>query len=285
MKFQLQSSFQPTGDQPSAIKQLTAGFKKGYDSQVLLGVTGSGKTFTVANLIQNLQKPTLVISHNKTLAAQLYQEFKEFFPQSAVAYFVSYYDYYQPEAYVPQTDTYIAKEADINQEIDKLRLQATSQIFSRQDVIVVASVSCIYNIGSPEQYGNRVLPIRVGQAIDRERFLHSLVSLYYQRSRLQLERGLFFIRGETVEIWPSYADEIIKISWEEGVVRSIARRSVFSQSSTDLDAYFLYPAKHYLADQTILNKAFKQIKQDLKLQLEKLKKTGQLAEATVLISE
>lgn len=282
MKFQLQSSFQPTGDQPSAIKQLTAGFKKGYDSQVLLGVTGSGKTFTVANLIQNLQKPTLVISHNKTLAAQLYQEFKEFFPQSAVAYFVSYYDYYQPEAYVPQTDTYIAKEADINQEIDKLRLQATSQIFSRQDVIVVASVSCIYNIGSPEQYGNRVLPIRVGQAIDRERFLHSLVSLYYQRSRLQLERGLFFIRGETVEIWPSYADEIIKISWEEGVVRSIARRSVFSQSSTDLDAYFLYPAKHYLADQTILNKAFKQIKQDLKLQLEKLKKTGQLAEANRL---
>ena len=260
MNFQLKSDFKPTGDQPEAIKQLTKGYNAKSDSQVLLGVTGSGKTFTVANLIQNLQKPTLVISHNKTLAAQLYQEFKDFFPNNAVAYFVSYYDYYQPESYLPSTDTYISKEADINEEIDKLRLAATSEIFSRPDVIIVASVSCIYNIGSPEQYQKRVMDFKVGQKIKQKSFLYKLVSLYYQRSRMQLDRSLFRVRGDQVEISPAYADDIIKVVWKGDRITKITSRSFFGRRHTDLTQYFLYPAKHYMADPDILQNAFAQIK-------------------------
>ena len=254
----------------------------GLQSQVLLGVTGSGKTYTVANVIQNVQKPTLVISHNKTLAAQLYQEFKEYFPNNAVSYFVSYYDYYQPEAYIPQTDTYIAKDADINQEIDKLRLFATSQIFSRKDVIIVASVSCIYNIGSPDQYRNRILRIFKGQEIKKEDFLYNLVSLYYQRSRLEFTRGNFRLRGEVVEIYPSYADEIIKIVWEDGKITSVSSRPVIEGKETELENYFLYPAKHFLADKKVMDEAFKQIRADLKIRLEQFKKEGKELEANRL---
>lgn len=248
MEFKLESSYKPTWDQPSAIEKLTERVYKGYSCTVLLGVTGSGKTFSVANVIQNTQKPTLVISHNKTLAAQLYQEFKEFFPNNAVSYFVSYYDYYQPEAYIPQTDTYIAKDADINQEIDKLRLLATSHIFSRNDVIIVASVSCIYNLGSPESYQNRILHIFKSQQIKKEDLMYSLVSLYYQRSRLDFNRGNFRLRGETVEIYPSYSDEIIKIVWEGESIVSITTRNVLEGKEVELGSYFLYPAKHFLAD-------------------------------------
>ena len=278
----MESPYQPTGDQPVAIKKLTAGVENKFPFQVLLGVTGSGKTYTVANVIQNVQKPTLVISHNKTLAAQLYQEFKEYFPNNAVSYFVSYYDYYQPEAYIPQIDTYIAKDADINQEIDKLRLFATSQIFSRKDVIIVASVSCIYNIGSPDQYRNRILRIFKGQEIKKEDFLYNLVSLYYQRSRLEFTRGNFRLRGEVVEIYPSYADEIIKIVWEDGKITSVSSRPVIEGKETELENYFLYPAKHFLADKKVMNEAFKQIRADLKIRLEQFKKEGKELEANRL---
>lgn len=282
MEFKLQANFKPTGDQPQAIAKLTEGLRRGYPYQVLLGVTGSGKTFTIANVIENIQKPTLVISHNKTLAAQLYQEFKEFFPENAVSYFVSYYDYYQPEAYIPQTDTYIAKDADINEEIDKLRLLATSHIFSRKDVIVVASVSCIYNIGSPDEYRNRILHLYKGQEIKREELMYSLVSLFYQRSRLEFSRGLFRVRGEVVEIYPSYAEEIIKVIWEGDKIISITTRPVMEGKEKELDHYFLYPAKHFLADKKVIDEAFRQIKADLKIRLEQLKKEGKDLEANRL---
>jgi len=282
MEFKLEAPYKPSGDQPQAIEKLTAGVKKGFPYQVLLGVTGSGKTHTVANVIQNTQKPTLVISHNKTLAAQLYQEFKEYFPDNAVSYFVSYYDYYQPEAYIPQTDTYIAKDADINQEIDKLRLLATSHIFSRNDVIIVASVSCIYNLGSPDQYRNRILHLFKNQEIKKEDLMYSLVSLYYQRTRMDFDRGNFRLRGETIEIYPSYADEIIKIVWEGEAIAGITTRSVIEGNEIELQNYFLYPAKHFLADKKVLNSAFKQIRADLKIRLENLKKEDKQMEANRL---
>ncbi|PIQ69812.1 excinuclease ABC subunit B [Candidatus Shapirobacteria bacterium CG03_land_8_20_14_0_80_40_19] len=282
MEFKLEAPYKPSGDQPQAIEKLTAGVKKGFPYQVLLGVTGSGKTHTVANVIQNTQKPTLVISHNKTLAAQLYQEFKEYFPDNAVSYFVSYYDYYQPEAYIPQTDTYIAKDADINQEIDKLRLLATSHIFSRNDVIIVASVSCIYNLGSPDQYRNRILHLFKNQEIKKEDLMYSLVSLYYQRTRMDFDRGNFRLRGETIEIYPSYADEIIKIVWEGEAIAGITTRSVIEGNEIELQNYFLYPAKHFLADKKVLDSAFKQIRADLKIRLENLKKEDKQMEANRL---
>ncbi len=282
MQFKLKADFKPTGDQPEAIAKLTEGIKKGYKNQVLLGVTGSGKTYTIANLIENTQKPTLVISHNKTLAAQLYQEFKDFFPNNAVSYFVSYYDYYQPESYMPQTDTYIAKEADINQEIDKLRLAATSQIISRKDVIVVASVSCIYNIGSPEQYQNRVLDIKLGDKTVLKDLLYRLITLYYQRARMELARGFFRVRGEAVEVAPAYSDEIIRIEWQNGKVGKITSRSFFGKSQTELKEYFLYPAKHYLADPDVQKNAFKQIREDLKIRLNELVSEGKMLEANRL---
>jgi len=282
MEFKLKSDYGPTGDQPQAIDQLTSGVKANFLYQVLLGVTGSGKTFSVANVIQNTQKPTLVISHNKTLAAQLYQEFKDYFPANAVSYFVSYYDYYQPEAYIPQTDTYIAKDADINEQIDKLRLLATSHIFSRKDVIIVASVSCIYNIGAPEQYRNRIVHLFKGQEIKRENLMYSLVSLYYQRSRLEFSRGFFRTRGEVVEIYPSYADQIIKITWEGEKIVSITVRPVIEGQEVEEENLFLYPAKHFLADKKVLNESFKQIKSDLKIRLDQLKKEGKDLEANRL---
>ncbi len=278
----MESSYKPTGDQPQAIEKLTAGVKNNLPYQVLLGVTGSGKTFSIANVIQNTQKPTLVISHNKTLAAQLYQEFKEYFPDNAVSYFVSYYDYYQPEAYIPQTDTYIAKDADINQEIDKLRLLATSHIFSRNDVIIVASVSCIYNLGSPDQYRNRILHLFKNQEIKKEDLMSSLVSLYYQRSRLDFDRGNFRLRGETIEIYPSYSDEIIKIIWEGEKIIKITTRSIVEGVELELQNYFLYPAKHFLADKVIMDCAFKQIRTDLKIRLGWLHKEGKELEANRL---
>lgn len=279
MKFKLEAPFKPAGDQLQAIEKLTAGVQAGSEHQVLLGVTGSGKTYTIANVIERVQKPVLVISHNKTLAAQLYQEFKEFFPENGVGFFVSYYDYYQPEAYVPQTDTYIAKETSINQEIDKLRLQATSLLFSRRDVIVVASVSCIYNIGSPFEYGQFVIELQKNKPMNQKELTDKLVSLYYRRSRLEFDRGSFRIVGNAIEIIPAYTDEILRLEWSDNKITKITLRSIFSSQETELTNYLLYPAKHYLVNPNILKNAFGQIRRDLKVQLRHLKKAGKDLEA------
>ena len=282
MQFQISSPYQPAGDQAQAMEKLTMGVKEGREHQVLLGVTGSGKTFTIAKVIANTQKPTLVISHNKTLAAQLYQEFKEFFPKNGIGFFVSYYDYYQPEAYIAQTDTYIAKETDINEEIDKLRLQATNLLFSRKDVIIVASVSCIYNLGSPFEYGRYVIHLKKAQKIDQEKLLYQLVALHYQRAKLELSRGTFRVRGETIEVLPAYQDEILKIKVSHGEIQQLISCLLFSGEKTVLDSYLLYPAKHYLAHPDILDQAFSQIRQDLTITLEQLRKTGKHLEANRL---
>src|SRR3990172_3629263 len=211
MQFSLKSPLKPQGDQPKAIKVLGDGIKQGLKHQVLLGVTGSGKTFTLANVIEKIQRPTLVISHNKTLAAQLYHEFRDFFPNNAVSYFVSYYDYYQPEAYIPQSDTYIEKETEINEEIDKLRLSATANLLTRNDVIVVASVSCIYNLGSPKEYGSFILEMRSGMEVTRESILARLVNLQYERSDYGFHRGTFLVRGDTLDLFPAYEDTAVRL--------------------------------------------------------------------------
>src|SRR3989338_9101109 len=221
--FDLQSSYTPTGDQPSAIKGLTLGIQQGLKNQVLVGVTGSGKTFTMANVINTLQMPALVISHNKTLAGQLYQEMRNFFPNNAVSYFVSYYDFYQPEAYIPQTDTYIEKEAEINELIDKLRLQATTNILTRKDVIVVASVSCIYNIGSPLEYGKFIATIKIGDEADWKKISQRLVELLYDRAEFEFKRGTFRIRGDYLDIYPAYEDNGFRITEKLGKITEIIR--------------------------------------------------------------
>jgi excinuclease ABC subunit B len=221
MPFNLQSTYQPTGDQPQAIAALTRGIKSKDQHQVLLGVTGSGKTFTMANVIQEVKKPTLIIAHNKTLAAQLYQEFRDFFPNNAVSYFVSYYDYYQPEAYIPSSDTYIEKDSSINDEIDKLRLASTTNLLTRQDVIVVASVSCIYNLGSPVEYGKYVLRLVEGEVIARETVMLQLSNLQYERSETELFRGSFRVRGDTIQVWPAYEERALRIDTLEHRIERI----------------------------------------------------------------
>src|SRR5438477_12170434 len=221
--FELVSSYQPAGDQPQAIAKLTEGVAAGAKHQVLLGVTGSGKTFTIANVIKNFEKPTLVISHNKTLAAQLYAEFKGFFPNNAVEYFVSYFDYYQPEAYIPRTDTYIEKDSSVNDEIERMRLSTMSSLFSRHDVIVVASVSCIYGVGSKDDYAALIVPVRVGQPMSREQFLSRLVDLQYSRNDIAFERGHFRVRGDTVELRPSHAEDGLRFEFFGEEVERITR--------------------------------------------------------------
>jgi len=303
MKFQLKADYSPAGDQAQAIEKLTRGVKEGREHQVLLGVTGSGKTYTIANVIANTQKPTLVISHNKTLASQLYQEFKEFFPNNGVGFFISYYDYFQPEAYIPQSDTYIEKEAEINEEIDKLRLQATSLLFSRKDMIIVASVSCIYNLGSPEEYNRYVIELKKNQPINREDFLDKLVSLHYSRSRMELDRSHFRVRGENIELIPAYADEILKITVENNIIKNLSLRPIFGptqehlrggvalrlsasggahlggESPQLLEDFLIFPAKHYLTNPDILSTAETQIRQDLKIRLSQFRKENKLLEA------
>src|SRR3990167_1764902 len=221
MKFKLISNFSPTGDQPQAIKKLSENIGNNTRHQVLLGVTGSGKTFTLANLIEKVQKPTLVISHNKTLAAQLYQEFRDFFPNNAVCYFVSYYDYYQPEAYIPQTDTYIEKETEINEEIDKLRLSATASLLTRKDVIVVASVSCIYNLGSPVEYGKFVLELKKGMRASLRSLVLRLADLQYERNEYTVKRGVFRVRGSSIDLFPSYSDFGLRLETKEDFLTGI----------------------------------------------------------------
>jgi excinuclease ABC subunit B len=292
MQFQLTSPYQPAGDQPKAIAEITKRINTGKDHTVLLGVTGSGKTFTMANVIQNTQKPTLVIAHNKTLAAQLYQEFRDFFPNNAVSYFVSYYDYYQPEAYIPTTDTYIEKEATINDEIDKLRLATTTNLLTRQDVIVVASVSCIYNLGSPVEYGRYILRIVEGEVIAQETLLLQLANLQYDRSDNDLRRGTYRLRGDSIQIWPAYEDIAIRVDTLENRITRIDRIDPISgnsvpktpeqfqvESTGRRPETIIYPAKHYVIDPKSQKEAMADIRADLATQTATLKAENKVLEA------
>jgi len=280
MQFKLHADYKPTGDQPQAIEKLVSGVLEKKQHQVLLGVTGSGKTFTIANVIEKVQKPTLVISHNKTLAAQLYQEFREFFPENAVEYFVSYYDYYQPEAYIPQTDTYIEKDADINEEIDKLRLSTTSSLMSRRDVIVVASVSCIYGLGSPIEYSKQTVRLNVGEKVPQSDIVERLFEERYEREDYDFSRGKFRLRGDSLEIWPSYSTEIIRIDFTGSLITDIsARESVSGKLLRKLNSAVIFPAKHYLTSEEHFKKALEQIEVDLEKQVTNLKKLKKPMEA------
>ena len=284
-KFKLASSFKPEGDQPQAIKALSEGLLNGKRYQTLLGVTGSGKTFTVANVIEKAGKPVLVISHNKTLAAQLYSEFKEFFPENAVEYFVSYYDYYQPEAYIPQTDTYIEKDSSINDRLDRLRLRATSSLMSRDDVIIVASVSCIYNLGSPSDYAEMLVSLEAGQKIDRDEVLRRLLSIQYERNDIEFIRGKIRVRGDTVEIFPAYAERAVRVEFFGDEIEKIVELDPVSQKViSTLDRTAIYPAKHFLTSQPRIEEAIKVIKEELAGRLEFLRSKGKLLEAQRLES-
>ncbi len=281
MKFQLTSTFKPTGDQPRAIAKLSAGLKKGFKEQTLLGVTGSGKTFTMANVIQNLQRPTLIISHNKTLAAQLASEFQDFFPKNAVNYFVSYYDYYQPEAYIPRTDTYIEKETSINEEIDRLRHASTQALLSRRDVIIVASVSCIYGLGSPAEYKRGAVTLQKGKSFSRQALLEQLVRMQFERNQIDLWRGRFRVTGETVDIFPALAeDSYYRLSFFGDKLDSIEEvDAITGKTRSSLPAVDIYPATHYLAPTDNLDKTFKKIREDLDTQVKKFTKENKPLEA------
>ncbi|MEK7119712.1 MAG: DEAD/DEAH box helicase family protein, partial [Patescibacteria group bacterium] len=279
-KFQLVSPFVPTGDQPEAIEALTKNLQNNAREQVLLGVTGSGKTFTMANVIANVQRPTLVISHNKTLAAQLYQEFRDFFPHNAVSYFVSYYDYYQPEAYIPQSNTYIEKETEINEEIDKLRLAATTNILTRPDTIVVASVSCIYNIGSPKEYGHFVLELAPGMRVTRKSIVDRLVQLQYERNDYGFSRSTFRLRGDTIDIFPAYADTALRLVISTDTVSSLTKLDPLTGKTVEkLSAGVIYPAKHYMTDPASYKNVFDRIRGDSDAQVKRFKDEGKLIEA------
>jgi len=278
--FELISPFKPKGDQPKAIQKLTDGLKQGYKEQTLLGVTGSGKTFSVAHVIANINKPTLVISHNKTLAAQLYSEFKQFFPSNAVEYFVSYYDYYQPEAYLPMKDLYIEKDASINEEVDRLRLKATSSLFSRDDVIIVASVSCIYGLGSPEDWQNMSLVLEKDKEYNREYILERLIQMQYERNDINFKRGTFRVRGDTIEIFPAYEEIAVKIElWGEKIEKIKEIEPLTNNVKKELNKIMVYPAKHFVASQDTLDTAIESIKAELKTHLKKLNKQHKLVEA------
>ncbi len=283
--FRLDSGFKPEGDQPQAIEKLVRGLIKNFRHQTLLGVTGSGKTYTIANVIERIQKPTLVISHNKTLAAQLYSEFKEFFPHNAVEYFVSYYDYYQPEAYVPQTDTYIEKDASINDNIDRLRLSATSSLMSRKDVIIVASVSCIYGLGSPEDYKDLLLFIEKGQFIKRGKFLSQLVGVHYARNDIDFHRGCFRVRGDVIDIFPAYKETALRINFFGDAVEEIFEIDpVTSNKLEAVDKAAIYPAKHFVTTQDKIERAVKDIFKELNERVKELKSLNKLLEAQRLSS-
>ena len=280
MDFKLISDYKPAGDQPEAIEKLTKSIESNNQHQVLLGVTGSGKTFTMANVIQKLQRPTLIISHNKTLAAQLYQEFRDFFPDNAVSYFVSYYDYYQPEAYIATTDTYIEKESETNEELDKLRLSATTNLLTRKDVIVVASVSCIYNLGSPIEYEKFVMEIKTGMKIDQKGVVLRLADLQYERNDYAFQRGAFRIRGETVDVFPAYIDNGVRIEILNDKIVSLTEFDPLTGKIVQaLNATIIYPAKHYMTDPKSYKDVFGQIKYDLDLRENELKKQNKLVEA------
>ncbi len=281
MDFKLHSEYKPTGDQPQAIKELVEGFKAGNQFQTLLGATGSGKTFTMANVIAALNKPTLIISHNKTLAGQLYGEMKEFFPENAVEYFVSYYDYYQPEAYVPQSDTYIAKDSSINDEIDKLRLSATASLAERKDVIVVASVSCIYGLGSPDEYKGMILSLRPGQEIDRDEVARSLIAMQYERNEMEKRPGLFRVNGDVLELYPAQGgDYMIRIEWfGDEIDRILEIDPVNAKPKNTLEHIAVFPASHYVVSRDALLKGCDAIEEELKERVKYFKGEDRLIEA------
>jgi excinuclease ABC subunit B len=282
-EFQIVSEFQPTGDQPHAIEKLVEGLRRGYRAQTLLGVTGSGKTFTMASVIERVQRPALVLAHNKTLAAQLYSEFKEFFPNNAVEYFVSYYDYYQPEAYVPRTDTYIEKDASINDEIDKLRNAATRSLLSRRDVIIVASVSCIYGLGAPEEYSQFVERIAVGERRKRDKILHRLVDMQYERNEYNFIRGKFRVRGDTLEIFPAYDETALRVEfWGDEVERIVEVDPLTGEILSQRTAIEIFPAKHFVTTEDSLKLAISSIEEELALRVEELEREGKLLEAARL---
>jgi len=281
LNFELTSDYLPTGDQPEAIKQLAEGLQRGDEAQVLLGVTGSGKTFTIANVIQEVQRPTLVLSHNKTLAAQLYGEFRQFFPKNAVEYFISYYDYYQPEAYLPVTNTYIEKDLSINEEIEKLRLSATSALLSgRRDVIVVSSVSCIYGIGNPEDFANSIIRIKTGDTVPVKKFLQALVNILYSRNDVTFGRGNFRVRGDTIDVSPAYADFCIRICFFGDEIESIETyEPVNGRFIEKLDSISIYPANLFISSQDKMKKAIADIHHDLISHVAYLKDMGKMMEA------
>ena len=280
MDFKLAAPFVPTGDQPQAIDTLVKGLKNNLKHQVLLGVTGSGKTYTMAQVIARMNKPTLVISHNKTLAAQLYQEFKQFFPQNAVCYFVSYYDFYKPEAYLPQTDTYIEKETEINEEIDKLRLASTTNLLTRRDTLIVASVSCIYNLGNPRQYGKFILELRTGEPINRQSIIERLVDLQYERSEFSFHRSTFRLRAEFIDVYLAYESFVLRIVNDLGKIKNLQKIDPLTGKLIEEYDYFaIYPAKHYLTDLSSQQSIFDQISRDLEISVAEFRQKGKLVEA------
>ncbi|MBM3252215.1 MAG: excinuclease ABC subunit UvrB, partial [Candidatus Omnitrophica bacterium] len=284
-RFKLKSSFKPEGDQPQAIEKLSKAISSGEKNLVLLGVTGSGKTFTLANVIEKINKPTLVISHNKTLAAQLYSEFKEFFPENAVEYFVSYYDYYQPEAYIPQTDTYIEKDSSINDRLDRLRLSSTSSLMSRKDVIIVASVSCIYNLGSPEDYQALLVFLEEGQIVSRDDVILRLIEIQYERNDYEFIRGKIRVRGDTLEVFPAYKETAIRMEFQDEKIQKIAEIDPLTGKEINrLKRIAVYPAKHFIISRDKIEAAIKLIQWELKDQLNLLKSKGKILEAQRLES-
>ncbi|NQT95359.1 MAG: excinuclease ABC subunit UvrB [Candidatus Omnitrophica bacterium] len=285
MKFNLKSEFKPCGDQPQAIKKLSKGILGGKKHQTLLGVTGSGKTFTAANVIATTNKPTLVISHNKTLAAQLYSEFRDFFPDNAVEYFVSYYDYYQPEAYIPQTDTYIEKDASINDELDRLRLSATTSLMSRNDVIIVSSVSCIYNLGSPADYKNLLLFLEKGGDISRDEALKSLIDIHYERNDIDFSRGKFRVRGDVMDVFPAYQKDALRVEFLGDRIENITLIDPLTGKPKQLlERVAIYPAKHFVTTQDKIDNALGQIEEELLVRLKELNRQNKLLQAQRLES-
>ncbi|HYG67323.1 MAG TPA: DEAD/DEAH box helicase family protein, partial [Anaeromyxobacteraceae bacterium] len=281
MPFDLQSSFQPTGDQPRAIEELTAGLRRGDPAQVLLGVTGSGKTFTIANVVAQVKRPTLVMAHNKTLAAQLYGEFKELFPSAAVHYFVSYYDYYQPEAYVPSSDTYIEKDSSINDEIDRMRHAATHALLTRNDVLIVASVSCIYGLGTAEAYEGLLQRVERGQEFFRDRFIRSLIDIQYERNDLDFHRGTFRVRGDTIEVFPPYEeDRAIRLEFFGDVVERITEFDPLRGIElSEIDKVAIFPNSHYVSAPETRKRAIDGVREELRARLTELKTANRLVEA------
>ncbi|MCA2990810.1 excinuclease ABC subunit UvrB, partial [Gemmatimonas sp.] len=278
--FRLQSPFDPAGDQPRAIAELTAGLRRGDRHQTLLGVTGSGKTMTIANVVAQWGRPTLVLSHNKTLAAQLYGELKSFFPANAVEYFISYYDYYQPEAYVPSSDTYIEKDASINEDIDRLRLRATSSLMERNDVVIVSTVSAIYGLGDPVSYRERMVSLSRGQQIPRDEILRALVGIQYLRNDVAFDRGTFRVRGDTVEIYPAYEEQAVRLElWGDEIERISKIDPVTGDTIVTLDRMAIYPAKHFITNRPTIERASKAIRDELAERLAELRLQGKLLEA------
>ena len=279
-EFKVHSDFEPMGDQPQAIEILANGIKNGKRAQTLMGVTGSGKTFTMAKLIEKVQKPTLVISHNKTLAAQLHGEFKEFFPENAVEYFVSYYDYYQPEAYVASTDTYIEKDSDINAEIEKLRHSATAALSERRDVIIVASVSCIYGLGSPIDYENQVISLRPGMEKDRQELMRKLVDIQYTRNDIAMDRGNFRVRGDTIDIYPAGAENAVRVELFGDEVETIKEINPVTGEIVGLRNHVaIYPASHYVTSKEKIERAAQTINEELEERIQWFRDRGKLIEA------